>query len=129
MSLSLRRSSGMALVLIALAIAAVVTAAPGQVRDDGPRNLAAERATGDTAAMLAVVQATVDCLRARGLHGGAARTVEQSELNSRAIYHAGHDAAECVNFTHEVAFGDATDRWVARHLPDHIQAESYKGRL
>jgi hypothetical protein len=41
-----------------------------QARDDGPRNPAGEAATGDTRAMLAVVQDVVDCLRAKGFHPG-----------------------------------------------------------
>jgi hypothetical protein len=41
-----------------------------QSRDDGPRSPAGEAATGDTQAMLAVVEDVVDCLRAKGFHPG-----------------------------------------------------------
>jgi hypothetical protein len=40
--------------------------------DDGPRNLRAEAATGDTEAMRSVVQEIVTCLRAQGFHPGDA---------------------------------------------------------
>ena len=38
--------------------------------DGGPRNPAAEAASGDTEAMRAVVQDIVNCLRAKGFHPG-----------------------------------------------------------
>jgi hypothetical protein len=45
-------------------------AASAQDQDVGPRNPAGEAATGDTEAMLAVVQEVVDCLRSKGLDPG-----------------------------------------------------------
>jgi hypothetical protein len=56
-----------AAVVLAVALGA---GAAAQVTDDGPRNPAAEAATGDTQAMLAVVQDVVDCLRVKGFHPG-----------------------------------------------------------
>jgi hypothetical protein len=80
MPLSPHRSPGLAAVLIALAVAPVAIATArdsssppaGSVRvhDDGPRNAAAEAATGDATAMLAVVQDAVRCLRAKGFEPG-----------------------------------------------------------
>lgn len=90
MRLSHRRLARRAVVLVALSVALVATmvavaraASPpaahphrnphanrAQITDDGPRNPAAEAATGDTQAMLAIVQAAVDCLRAKGFHPG-----------------------------------------------------------
>ena len=67
------RSIRLRLLLVALAVALTVAAASVALAapwDDGPRNPAAEAATGDTQAMLAVVQDVVDCLRAKGFHPG-----------------------------------------------------------
>jgi hypothetical protein len=69
MPLSHRRTA-LVLVALALALVAAGVAVAGAQDDGGPRNPAAEAATGDPPAMLAVVQATVDCLRARGFHPG-----------------------------------------------------------
>jgi hypothetical protein len=57
--------------LIVLAAAALVpVAAAAAAGDGGPRNPAAEAATGDRDAMRAVVQDVVDCLRERGFDPG-----------------------------------------------------------
>jgi hypothetical protein len=66
---SKRRTLGLALIVVAVALApiAAATAGPGA---GGPRNHAAEAATGDLDAMRAVVQDIVDCLRAKGFHPG-----------------------------------------------------------
>jgi hypothetical protein len=54
-----------------LAAGSLATAVPGPAaHDSGPRNPAGEAATGDTEAMVAVVQAIVDCLRAKGFDPG-----------------------------------------------------------
>lgn len=87
MPLSHHRAPRLVAVLATLAVgllAAVMTvasargwgAAPAatvQVQDDGPRNSAGEAATGDTEAMLAVVQDIVDCLREKGFDPGDPR--------------------------------------------------------
>jgi hypothetical protein len=59
------------IVAVAAAMALVAARGNAQITDDGPRNPAGEAATGDTQAMLAVVQDVVDCLRAKGFHPGA----------------------------------------------------------
>jgi hypothetical protein len=67
--------------LVVVSLATVVTVAGArdsgsptvQTQDEGPRNAGAEAATGDTEAMLAVVQDVVDCLRSRGFQPGEAR--------------------------------------------------------
>jgi hypothetical protein len=71
------RLAPLVLAVAAIASAAAVAAArdpgsqpPPAVADDGPRNPAAEAATGDPDAMRAVVQGVVDCLRAKGWHPG-----------------------------------------------------------
>lgn len=66
-------SHRLAVVLVALAagsLATVATGAPIDGQDDGPRSPIGEAATGDRAAMLAVVQDVVDCLRSRGFDPG-----------------------------------------------------------
>ena len=87
MPLSHRRSPRLVIVLPALAAGLLATVVPVagagdsgspraptvQTQDDGPRNPAAEAATGDPEAMLAVVQDVVYCLRAKGFHPGDAR--------------------------------------------------------
>jgi hypothetical protein len=83
MPLSPRRAASLVVVLAALAAGALAMpgtvtgaresgwpAATVQDQDDGPRNPAGEAATGDTQAMLAVVQAIVDCLRSKGFDPG-----------------------------------------------------------
>lgn len=56
MPLSCGRTAGLALSLISLAAGPTVAVANVASGDDGPRNPAAEAATGDTDAMLAVIQ-------------------------------------------------------------------------
>jgi hypothetical protein len=75
MPLSHRRAPRLVVVLVALAAGLLGTVATGagapiDRQDDGPRSPAGEAATGDTEAMLAVVQDGVDCLRSRGFHPG-----------------------------------------------------------
>ena len=78
------RSHRLRLLLIGVALAVMLgvaaVAVAGDPRDDGPRNPAAEAATGDTRAMLAVVQDTVDCLRAMGFQPGDARVEAQNVI-------------------------------------------------
>ena len=84
MQLSSRWTPRLAVVLVALAVAliAIMAAVAGArdpvpsraatvpFQDDAPRNVEGEAATGDTQAMLAVVQDVVDCLTAKGFHPG-----------------------------------------------------------
>jgi hypothetical protein len=69
MPLPYRRTTGLALSLIALALTNI------DASGDGPRNPAAEAATGDTDAMLAVVQDGLRCLRAKGFQPGAPQVI------------------------------------------------------
>jgi hypothetical protein len=62
-------------------------------------------------------------LRSRRLNRRSTRTIQQSKLNSRAVNHAAHNAAERVNFADEMAFRDSTDCGITRHLPDEIEIE------
>lgn len=68
MPLSPRRASCLVAVLVAGSLATAVTGT--RAHDSGPRNPAGEAATGDTEAMVAVVQAVVDCLRSKGFDPG-----------------------------------------------------------
>jgi hypothetical protein len=62
-------------------------------------------------------------LRARGLHGGAARTIQEAKLDAGSVDDATHDAAQCIYLAHDVAFGDAADGGIARHLAYQIEVE------
>jgi hypothetical protein len=113
MPLSCGRTTGLALSLIALAVAptaAVATVAGGRdsaspdaanvaSRDDGPRNPAAEAATGDTDAMVAVVQQGLDCLREKGFHPGdpqvSGHNVVTPDWNPAPDSPAGRVTREC----------------------------------
>jgi hypothetical protein len=89
MPLSHRRAPRLVVVLAALAVGLLATtmtvasardrSAPPtasiETQDGEPRNPAAEAATGDTDAMLAVVQDMVDCLREKGFDPGDPRVV------------------------------------------------------
>jgi hypothetical protein len=48
-------------------------------------------------------------LRTWSLDGRTSGTVEKAELNTRAVNNASHDAAESVNFPHQMTFGDPSD--------------------
>ncbi len=60
-------------------------------------------------------------LGARGPDRGPLSAIEHAELQHGEIGGAGHDAAECVDFTGDGPFGDAADGWVAGHLPDAFE--------
>ncbi len=59
--------------------------------------------------------------------GGAARGVEQAELDADGVGDLGHDAAESVDLANDVSLGDAADGGVAGHLGDEIGVESEEG--
>jgi hypothetical protein len=61
--------------------------------------------------------------------GGAARSVEETELDAHGVRDFAHDAAKCVDFTDEMAFGDTADGWVAAHLGDEIEVHGDERRL
>ena len=60
-------------------------------------------------------------LRARRPDGGAARGVEQAELDADGVGDLAHDSAERVDFAHQMALGDAADGGVAGHLRDEVE--------
>jgi hypothetical protein len=75
MTLSHRPAPRLVVVLVALAAGLLATVARGTgppigSQGDGPRSPMGEAATGDRAAMLAVVQDVVDCLRSKGFDPG-----------------------------------------------------------
>jgi hypothetical protein len=60
-------------------------------------------------------------LRARRPNGGAAAGVEKAELDADGVGELAHDATESVDLAHQVAFGDASDGGVARHLRHQVE--------
>ena len=54
---------------------------------------------------------------------GAAGGVEEAELDADGVGDFAHDAAEGVDFAHQVAFGDSADGGVAGHLRDEVEVE------
>ena len=60
-------------------------------------------------------------LGARAPDGGAARGIEQAELDADGIGDLAHDAAERIDFAHQVALGHAADGRIAAHLRDEVQ--------
>jgi len=60
-------------------------------------------------------------LGARAPDGGAARGVEEAELDADGVGNFAHDAAESVDFPDEMALGDAADGGVAAHLGDEVE--------
>ena len=68
-------------------------------------------------------------LGAGGPDRGSARGVEQAKLDANRVGDFAHDAAERVDFTDEVTFGDAAYRGITRHLRDQVDIERVKGSL
>jgi hypothetical protein len=66
-------------------------------------------------------------LGSRGAYRGAARAIQQPELYSGAIDNPAHDATKSINLPDQVAFADATDGGIARHLSNEIKIESKEG--
>ena len=62
-------------------------------------------------------------LRAGRPDGGTARGVEQTELDADRVGDFAHDAAEGVDFAHQVSLGNAADGRIAGHLRDQIDVE------
>jgi hypothetical protein len=60
-----------------------------------------------------------------GPDSGTPAGVQQTELDSYAVGDLSHDPAQGVDFTHQVAFGDAADGWIAGHLGDQVQIHRY----
>ncbi len=60
-------------------------------------------------------------LGARAPDGGAARGVEQAELDADGVGDFAHDAAERVDLADEMALGHAADGRIAAHLRDEVE--------
>ena len=61
-------------------------------------------------------------LRASGAHCRAFARIENAELNARFVRHRRHRAAQRIHFFNEMAFADAADGRVTRHLPQRFDA-------
>ncbi len=61
--------------------------------------------------------------------GGAARSIEETELDADGVGDLAHDAAERVDFADEMSLGDAADGGIAGHLGDEIDVQCVKGSL
>ena len=48
-------------------------------------------------------------------------SIEDFELNTGPIDTAAHFAAQCVDFPHELAFGNAADGWIAGHFRHGVE--------
>ena len=57
-------------------------------------------------------------LAAQAAHGGAARRVQDLELDRRAVRDEAHRAAERVDLAHDLALREPADRGIAAHPPD-----------
>ena len=57
-------------------------------------------------------------LDARAAHRASLAHIEHSTMDGRGIGGAGDDSAERIDFAHEMALADPTDRRIARHAPD-----------
>jgi hypothetical protein len=68
-------------------------------------------------------------LRARRAHCGTLARIEDAKLDARLVRRRRHGAVERVDFLHQVAFADATDRWIARHLTEGFHAVRHKEGL
>src|SRR5215213_8622145 len=74
------------------------------------------------------VQGTVG-LGARGLNSRPAGTIEEAELDSRAINDATHNAAQGVYLSDEMTFGYAADSGITGHLAYQVQIKRHKRGL
>ena len=61
-------------------------------------------------------------LRARRPHGGTLGSVQNAELNAGLVGGKGHRTAKGIHFLHQVTLADPADRWIARHLPQRLDA-------
>ena len=68
-------------------------------------------------------------LGARRPDGGAARSIEQAELDADRVGDFAHDAAERIYFADQMSLGDAAHGGVARHLRDQVHVERVEGGL
>ena len=56
-------------------------------------------------------------LRPRGPYRRAFRGIQTAKLDAGLIRGQRHSAAQRIHFTHQMAFADAANRRIARHLP------------
>ncbi len=66
-------------------------------------------------------------LGARAPYGGAARRVEQAELDADSVSYFAHNAAERVDFADQMPLGYAAHGGVATHLGDEVEVHGDKG--
>ena len=59
-------------------------------------------------------------LGARGSDGWALACIEHAELDTSGVRVDSHDAAQSVNLTDHVSFGESSDSWVTRHCADRV---------
>ena len=62
-------------------------------------------------------------LRTEGLDGGTFGFVEQTHLDKGTVGNAPNDAAEGVDFTHEMSFGGTANGWITRKMADFVQID------
>jgi hypothetical protein len=62
-------------------------------------------------------------LGARRPDRGAARSIEQAELDPYGVGYLAHDSAERVDLANEMALGDTADGGVAGHLRDEVEIQ------
>src|SRR5690606_23193851 len=68
-------------------------------------------------------------LGAGGAHRRALARIQDSELDAAAIGRGGHGTAERIDFLDQVAFADAADGRVARHLPQSLDVVGQQQRF
>jgi hypothetical protein len=61
--------------------------------------------------------------------GGAARGVQEAELDADGIGDLAHDAAESIDFANEVSLRNTADGGIAGHLGNEIDVQREKGGL
>ena len=68
-------------------------------------------------------------LRTRAPHGRPFRTVQYAELDGGAVRYHARMSAQCVDFAHDLSFGNATDGGVATHLCNLVHVHGDETRL
>jgi hypothetical protein len=61
-------------------------------------------------------------------HGGTLSGVEHPELNARAVGNLTHCAPKRINLSDQLPLAQASDRWIAAHLPHTVRIKSHQGR-
>ncbi|MBB4016907.1 hypothetical protein GGR16_001936 [Chelatococcus caeni] len=68
------------------------------------------------------------CLGTRTTHGRALAAVEHAELDATGIRHPPHETVEGVHLAHEMTLAQPTDRRIARHGTDGVEAMRHQRR-